>query len=329
VDLFLKKKALVLLSGGLDSTLAAKLVIDQGLDVEAVHFSTPFCNCDKCAVDKVGEDFDLKVHHAFLGQDFLDLLVDPPHGYGSNMNICIDCRILMFKKAKELAGTIGAEYFVTGEVLGQRPFSQRKSAMKLIERETGLERKILRPLSAKLFEETEVEHEGLVDREKLGKITGRRRIAQMELAKEIGVYDYPCPSGGCLLTDPQFSKRLQDYLSHEGRPRVLDMFFLRIGRHFRINGIRVIVGRNEQENNALNSLSEKYGWDTLVVSDYMGPTTVILESDEDVLSKAAAITVRYSDAPKETLVKLIHKQNETKTLVSESMHVEEIEAFRI
>ncbi len=323
------KKALVLLSGGLDSTLAAKLLIDQGIDVEAVHFSTPFCNCDKCSVEKVCEEFDLNVHHLFLGQEFLDLLVDPPHGYGSNMNICIDCRILMFKKAKELSEDIGAEFLITGEVLGQRPFSQRRSVMNLIERETGLEGKILRPLSAKLLEETKVELEGLVDREKLGNIKGRRRIPQIELAKDVGVYDYPCPSGGCLLTDPHFSKRLQNYLKNESTANLVDMFLLRLGRHFRINGVRVIVGRNKQENNVLNSLAEKHGWGILVVRDYMGPTTVIKERDEAVLLKAAAITVRYSDAPKDTFVELIHKHNGSKILGSESMSETEIEALRI
>ena len=324
-----KNKVLALLSGGLDSSLAVKLVLDQGLNVEAVHFSTPFCNCDKCAVDKLGEDFDLKIHHIFLGQEFLDLLVDPPHGYGSHMNICIDCRIHMLIKAKELAAEIGAEYFVTGEVLGQRPFSQRRSAMALIEREAGLEGKILRPLSAKLLAETELERNGVVDREELKDIQGRRRLPQFALAQEIGVYDYPCPSGGCLLTDPHFSKRLRDYLDHEGNPNITDMMLLRLGRHFRINDSRVIVGRNEQENGALEGFAERQGWGILSVNDYVGPTTVLMGSDEEVLSKAAAITVRYSDAPKEGLIKLTFKHKEHRTLEQEAMHVEEINVYRI
>ena len=141
-----KKKGLALLSGGLDSTLAVKAMVDQGIEMEGVHFTTPFCNCDKCSVDQIGEQFDIHVHHLFMGQDFLDLLADPPHGYGSQMNICIDCRINMFRKAKELGDEIGAEFFVTGEVLGQRPFSQRRNAMELIESKAGLKGKILRPL---------------------------------------------------------------------------------------------------------------------------------------------------------------------------------------
>ncbi len=324
-----KKKALVLLSGGLDSTLAVKLIVDQGLDAEAVHFSTPFCNCDKCSVEKVGKDNGIKVHHLFQGQDFLNLLVDPPHGYGSNMNICIDCRIDMFKKAKLFAEEIGAEYFVTGEVVGQRPFSQRKAAMKLIEKEAGLEGKILRPLSAKLLEETDVEKDGIVDREALLGIQGRTRKPQIALAEELGVYDYPCPSGGCLLTDAQFSKKLRDYLDHEGTPNIPDMFLLRLGRHFRINGVKVVIGRDEKENRILTGLALRNGWAVLTVLDYMGPTTVFPELSEQVLDQAAAITVRYSDAPKETPVRLCLKHGESKELISKAMLVEEIENYRI
>jgi len=300
-----KKKALIMLSGGLDSTLAVKLIVDQGLDAEAVHFSTPFCNCDKCSVEKVGVDNDIKVHHLFQGQDLLDLLVDPPHGYGSNMNICIDCRIDMFKKAKIFADEIGADFLVTGEVVGQRPFSQRRAAMRLIKKE------------------------GFVDRDALFDIQGRTRKPQIALAEELGVFDYPCPSGGCLLTDAQFSKKLRDYIEHEGTPNVPDMFLLRLGRHFRINGSKVIVGRDEQENRVLTGLAERNGWAVLTVSDYMGPTTVFPGPNEHALDQAAAITVRYSDAPKETSVKLVLKQDESRERVSQSMPVDEIEAYRV
>jgi hypothetical protein len=201
--------------------------------------------------------------------------------------------------------------------------------MELIEREAGLKGKILRPLSAKLLAETELEQNGIVDREELKDIQGRRRLPQFALAQEIGVYDYPCPSGGCLLTDPHFSKRLKDYLDHEGYPNVMDMILLRLGRHFRINNSRVVVGRNEQENRALEGLAEKHGWGTLSVNNYMGPTTVLIDSDEEILSKAAAITVRYSDAPKEGLIKLTLKHKEHRTLKQESMDVEEIKVYRI
>jgi tRNA U34 2-thiouridine synthase MnmA/TrmU len=325
----MEKKALVLLSGGLDSRLATKIIVDQGLSVEAVHFSTPFCNCDKCSVKQVESENNIKVHYLFQGQDFLDLLVDPPHGYGSHMNICIDCRINMFKKAKEFAEKIGAEYLVTGEVVGQRPFSQRKAIMELIEKEAGLEGKILRPLSAKLLKKTDIEREGIVDREALKNIQGRSRKPQMELAEKIGVYNYPCPSGGCLLTDPQFSKKLKDYLNHEGSPTVSDMFLLRLGRHFRINGVKVIVGRNQQENRVLNGLAKRNGWGMLTVSDYMGPTTILLETSEQILRIAAAITVRYSDAPSRVPVRLSFKHDDVIDLVSKAMPVDKVAAFRV
>jgi tRNA U34 2-thiouridine synthase MnmA/TrmU len=323
------KKALILLSGGLDNSLAAKLILDQGLSAEAVHFSTPFCNCDKCSVEQFGTDNDITVHHLFQGQDFLDLLVDPPHGYGSHMNICIDCRINMFKKAKELADHVGAEYLVTGEIVGQRPFSQRKTIMELIEREAGLEGKILRPLSAKLLKKTKIEEEGIVDRGTLKNIQGRSRKPQMQLAKEVGVYNYPCPSGGCLLTDPQFSKKLEEYLNHGGKPSVSDMFLLRLGRHFRINGVKIIVGRDQRENRVLGGLAKRNGWGTLTVSDYMGPTTILLGTSEQVLDIAAAITVRYSDAPSGVPVQLSYELDDIRDLVSIAMPNNEVEVFRV
>ena len=324
-----KKKGLALLSGGLDSTLAVKAMVDQGVEMEAVHFTTPFCNCDKCSVDQVGEEFNVPVHHLFMGQDFLDLVADPPHGYGSQMNICIDCRINMLRKAKVLGDEIGAEFFVTGEVLGQRPFSQRRNAMKLIESKAGLKGKILRPLSAKLMDATEVEEEGVVDRDSLYAITGRRRIPQMELAEELGVYDYPCPSGGCLLTDPQFAKKLRDYLAHE-KPELEDMIFLRMGRHFRLNGAKAIVGRNEKENNVLSALAERRGFPRLEVKGYMGPISVVMgDTDAKTIEKVAAITARYSDAPRDEVVDVECVDGCERVLKVSSIGDEELESLRI
>ena len=324
------KKGLALVSGGLDSTLAVKAMVDQGLEMEAVHFTTPFCSCDPCAVNAIGEECGIPVYHVFMGQDFLDLLVDPPHGYGSQVNICIDCRILMLRKAHELGERIGADFYVTGEVVGQRPFSQRMKAMRLIEREAGLEGKILRPLSAQLLPETDIEKEGVVDRESLYSISGRRRLPQMELAKELGVYDYPCPSGGCLLTDPQFSKKFRDYLEHEGRPVLEDMAFLRIGRHFRVGEARVIVGRNEGENNRLQSLAERRGIPHMSVSGYMGPVTVLLGGlNDEIVSRSAAITVRYSDAPRDVPVDVEYFNGSVTVLRALAVSNEELEELRI
>jgi len=325
-----KKKGLALLSGGLDSTLAVKAMVDQGLEMEAVHFTTPFCNCDKCAVDEIGKEFAIPVHHVYMGQEFLDLVADPPHGYGSQMNICIDCRIQMFRKAKELGDGIGADFFVSGEVLGQRPFSQRRRAMELIESEAGLQGKILRPLSAKLLPKTEVEENGSVDRETLYAITGRRRIPQMELAEELGVYDYPCASGGCLLTDPQFAKKLREHFDHEGRLVLEDMIFLRLGRHFRLGKAKAIVGRNEQENNALEALARRRGLPVMAVINHMGPSTVVMgDADVEDIEQAAALTARYSDAPRGEMVEVEYKHDGVKSLNITALSDDEIDKLRI
>ena len=325
-----KTKGLALLSGGLDSTLAVKAMVDQGVEIEAVHFTTPFCNCDKCSVDQVSEQFNIPVHHIFMGQEFLDLVADPPHGYGSQMNICIDCRIAMFRKAKELGDDIEAEFYVTGEVLGQRPFSQRRNAMRLIEAEAELDRKILRPLSAKLMEKTDAEEEGVVDRDSLYAIQGRRRVPQMELAEELGVYDYPCPSGGCLLTDPQFARKLRDYIHHEGKPVLEDMILLRIGRHFRLGKARAIVGRNEKENNILSALAQRRGLPRFEVKGHMGPVSILIgDAEAETVEMMASITARYSDAPRDEAVDVECVDGDVSVLNVSSMGDEEIESLRI
>jgi tRNA U34 2-thiouridine synthase MnmA/TrmU len=265
-----------------------------------------------------------------MGQDFLDLLADPPHGYGSQMNICIDCRINMFKKAKKLGDEIGAEFYVTGEVLGQRPFSQRRSAMDLIEAEAGLKGKILRPLSAKLMRATDAEEEGVVDRDSLYSISGRRRIPQIELAEELGVFDYPCPSGGCLLTDPQFASKLRDYIHHEGKPKLEDMILLRLGRHFRLGRARAIVGRNEQENNVLSALAKRRGLPCFEVKGHMGPVSILVgDAEVETFEKVAAITARYSDAPRDEEVDVGVEDGDTRHIRVSSMVDEEIEGLRI
>lgn len=289
-------KALALISGGLDSTLAVKMMKDMEIEVEAVHFTTPFCQCDKCSVDTTAERLNVKVHHILLGEEFLSVVANPPHGYGSQMNVCIDCRILMLRKTKRLAEKIGASFLVTGEVLGQRPMSQYSAAMRLIEREAGVEGIVLRPLSGKLMDKTWMEEEGVVDRSKLLNISGRRRLPQMELAEKLGVYDYPCPSGGCLLTDPEFAARLRDYLDNEGILTMEAILLLKLGRHFRVGSTRVVVGRNETENNVLDGFARRGGI-RLEVEAIAGPVTLVMGGDEDAVRTAAALTVRYSDAP--------------------------------
>jgi len=291
-----KPKVLVLLSGGLDSTLAVKAMVDQELDVEVAMFKTPFCLCDKCSAESTVKKFGIKAHRVLLGQEYLDLVADPPRGYGSQMNPCIDCRIMMMKKAKELSQKLGAKCVVTGEVLDQRPFSQTKRAMELIERTAGMEGHILRPLSAKLLPETEFEKSGQVDREKLHSIQGRRRLPQMDLAKKWGVKDYPCPAGGCLLTDPMFAQRLKDLLKHKKCLKIDDVNLLKIGRHFRVDNYKFVVGRNEKENQRLLKLALQKKQQYLEVVDFVGPITLLeKKTPKKIIEKAAEITVRYSD----------------------------------
>lgn len=320
-----KPKALVLFSGGLDSLLVLRILLEKGIDVETFHFTTPFCLCDKCSVGKASKEFSVKVHGTFADQEYLDIVANPKHGHGSQMNPCLDCRIHMFKKAKKIAEKIKADFIATGEVLDERPFSQRKKAMLLIEKEAGLEGKILRPLSAKLLPETEAEKKGLVDRKQLLAIQGRRRLPQMELAKKLNIKDYPCPSGGCLLTDQRFADKLRDFLEHNKKLTLKDVFLLKIGRHFRIGKNKIIVGRNEEENEKLLSIAKRDKIPYFEVMDYVGPTTLLLgKIDDKVMERTAAITVRYSDAPQKAKV-----MYDKKIIEVEAIKDEELEKWRV
>lgn len=292
-------KAIGLLSGGLDSTLAVKLMIDQGIEVTAFNMITPFCTCTrkgcKHEAGKVAKQFGVPVKIIAVGEEYIEMIKQPKHGYGSNMNPCIDCRIFMFKKAKAYMESIGARFIFTGEVLGQRPMSQHKRAMNLIEKETGLQGLILRPLSAKLLPPTIPEEEQWVDREKLLDIQGRRRLPQIELAKKMGVKDYPCPGGGCRLTDPQFAKRIKEALDF-GEDSIRDIQLLKYGRHIRLpSGAKVIVGRNEEENKVLLQHMNPEDIALEVIGTGSPITLLQKHKDDDDLRQAAKICTRYSD----------------------------------
>ncbi|MFA5092751.1 MAG: tRNA 4-thiouridine(8) synthase ThiI [Candidatus Omnitrophota bacterium] len=248
----MKIKALALVSGGLDSLLAAKLIQNQGIEVVGVHFKIPFC---KLNIKNVFCNIGFKIIEIDLGAEFLKLILKPRYGFGSNMNPCIDCKILMFSKAKILMEELGAKFIITGEVLGQRPMSENKQALKLIKKRSGLDDLLLRPLSAHFFPPSLAEVQGWVKREKLLKFNGRRRNPQTKLAKELGILKFPTPAGGCLLTDADYSKRLEELLVH-AELNLENLALLKMGRHFRIgDNTRLVVGRNEGENNLLEELA--------------------------------------------------------------------------
>lgn len=331
-----KPKAVALLSGGLDSTLAVKLMIEQGVDVKAVAIKTPFCDFDcghGCGfrVKEVAEKLGVELKTFYLGDEYLEMLKNPKHGYGSGMNPCIDCREMMFKVAKDYMQQIDAKFIVTGEVLEQRPMSQNPRALKIIEHESGLDGKVLRPLSAKHLEPTEAEKSGLVKRENLLSIKGRTRKTQIELAKKFGITDYPNSAGGCLLTDPQFAKRVRDLFEHVDKPTLNDTELLKVGRHFRINkDAKLVVGRNKDENDVISSLAMPNDL-LLEARDYKGPLALLRgKYDDSTLALAASIVHRYSDAPKDAECSItIKNNNDLKEISVSSVSAEQLNLYRI
>jgi tRNA-specific 2-thiouridylase len=270
--------AVALLSGGLDSTLAVKMMVDQGIGLTAVHFTSPFCNCSprkagcQHQARKVAAEFGVPIRVVTKGMDYMRIVEKAPHGYGRGMNPCIDCRIYMLRKVAGMMDEIGASFVVTGEVLGQRPMSQHRQTIELIERESGLAGRILRPLSAHLFPPTLPEIEGIVERGRLLAIAGRSRRDQIALAEELGVRDYPCPAGGCLLTDPEIAGRLRDLIAHVPDYGPRDLVLLTLGRHFRLSpALRVVLGRSQAEDERLAALAAP-GDAVFAPENFRGPT---------------------------------------------------------
>lgn len=307
-----KPKAVALLSGGLDSSLAVRMMLEQGIDIEAVAIKTPFCDfdCGKgCGqrVREVADELGIKLKTVYFGEEYLRMLKNPKYGYGSGMNPCIDCRGMMYNAAKEHMKKTKADFVITGEVLFQRPMSQNNRALHIIEKETDMKCKVLRPLSAKHLPPTDAEKMGLIKRENMGDIKGRSRKGQLALAKHFGMSEPPNAAGGCLLTDPGFSKRVKDILDHSDNiPTLNDIELLKVGRHFRItHDAKFVVGRNKDENEVINALVVD-GDIIIEVKDYVGPTCILRckNYDDLLLLKCAAIAARYSDAPRHDLSKV-------------------------
>ena len=302
-------RAVALLSGGLDSTLAVRLLIDQGVEVKALHFYTGFCITEtKRRLGQVRSDGQQYVNPALkaaaqlrvpieivdISDEYFNIVLNPKYGYGKNVNPCIDCRIFMLKKAKEIMEREGYHFVVTGEVLGQRPMSQTLPRLRLIEKEAGLDGLILRPLSAKLLKPTIPEEKGWVNREKLLGIRGRSRKVQLELAKKYGL-DYEQPAGGCCyLTDENYAFRFLEAFDKEGSISRDDLLLFAVGRHFRLpSGTKVIVARNEGEVNFLKGFAGRYSHAYRM--DRPGTFALIKGTPaEDELQTIANIIARYS-----------------------------------
>jgi len=298
----MKKKGLILLSGGLDSTLAAWVMLEQGIELEAINFSLIFHTTAGWA-KRVAERLGIKYRSVDITKDYLDILKNPKHGYGKNINPCIDCRIHMLKKAKDYMSEIGASFAVTGEVLGERPMSQRLNTINVIEKESGLKGLIVRPLSAKLLEPSIPEKEGVVDREKLLDIQGRSRRPQIHLAGKYKIGDYPAPAGGCLLTDENFTNRLKDLMEND-EFIIEKIESLKFGRHFRIGKkLKFIVGRNEAENNTLLEMA-KAGDIVFEPKIVPGPTGILQGSGigPGQIEISARVVSRYSDRTRDDIV---------------------------
>lgn len=311
-------KALALISGGLDSLLATKLILDQQIVVEGINFFTGFTGDHDYPLGKVSSDkngarytadqLGIKLHLVDAVQEFKPILLNPQHGYGSNLNPCLDCKLFMILQAKIWMEKHGFDFLITGEVLGQRPKSQRKDTLPIASKITN--NLIVRPLSAKLLPETLPEKNGWIKRELFCGISGRERKKQIELANKYGFKKFSQPSGGCLLTDVNFCRRLNDLLNHKVKRDYTadDILLLRIGRHLRISGdLKIVVGRNEMENQFMQQHSgEQYLAQAI---DYPG-ALVLLDGEATLanLELTAKIAAYFSKAREQTLVRVSIKK---------------------
>ena len=288
-------KALVLFSGGLDSQLACLLLMKEGIEVVPVFFETYFFKADKAK--KYAEAIGLNLRVEDISNDHLEVVHKPPHGYGKHMNPCVDCHLLMIKRAKEIMEKEGFDFIATGEVLEERPFSQRAGVFEEMEEILGLQGKIVRPLSLKLLPETEAEKRGLINREHMLDIKGESRKVQLQLAKEFGLEVFETPASGCILTDPEYSKRLKTLKKINPNFDGNDATILRRGRVFFENNSVIVIGRNELENNELERLKKPS--DILLKPQFSGASLLIRSfnsevSPESLIEKAITLIINYS-----------------------------------
>lgn len=284
-------KAISLFSGGLDSLLATKLIQKQGIEVLGISCLSPFMKDEEKRVIRGAKILNIKIKFIHFGKEYINRVINPKYGYGKNMNPCIDCKILMYREAKRYMQEERADFIFTGEVVGERPMSQRRNILKFMERKAEIEGRILRPLSGKLLPPTSPEVKEIVKRDCLLDFSGRSRVPQIELARVLKIDEYPAPAGGCLLTDPSFSKRIRESISRN-EISLKDMQLLSIGRHFRLtSGIKVIVGRNEEENVKLTKMADPL--DILFEAKAIS-SPVVLERNGNEVEIPASLCMRYT-----------------------------------
>lgn len=325
----MKTRAISLFSGGLDSILAVKVLEDQQIEVLGLAFETPFFDARKARAAARAIGLPLVVMD--ITQEHLSMLRAPRYGYGRNMNPCLDCHALMLRIAGGKLDALGAAFLATGEVLGQRPMSQNKQSLYVVAKHSGYLPLILRPLSARLLPETEPERRGLVDRARLLDISGRSRKRQMDLAVHYGIARYPAPAGGCLLTDPMFSKRLRELFAERPVPSVREIELLKHGRHFRLpGGEKTVVGRNQRDNTAIENLQSPEDC-VLKMEGFPGPTALIPGGGgEDARRHAASLCVLYGDAPPNVAVRVQCRQGgEVRSLVAAAARREDAQNWII
>ncbi len=294
-----KIKALGLTSGGLDSILAALVLRSQNIYVEWICFESPFFSCEKAR--QAADHLEIPLTVEDITEEFLPVVRQPACGYGQHMNPCLDCHALMAALAGRIMGQKQFDFVFSGEVVGQRPFSQTKSSLRYVEKHSGIDGYLLRPLSARLLPETIPEQEKWVDREELYELSGRSRKPQMALAETFGISEYPSPGGGCLLTDKKFAARLKDLFDHQDDCSGTDCSLLKHGRHFRLSPqAKLIVGRTRTDNQNLVQYRPTGPHCWLKLKEYAGPTCLLIgEAEQGVLMLAAGICAGYGKAPQD------------------------------
>jgi tRNA-uridine 2-sulfurtransferase len=294
-----RKKTVALISGGLDSILAARVMMEQGYDIVGLYFTSAFSKSfgkeQETHAARVSKAVGIDLRVIDMGQDYIDVVRNPVHGYGKNINPCIDCKIFMLRKAGAFMREANTPFVVTGEVLGQRPMSQRRDTFHVIERDADMRGAVLRPLSAKLLPPTKVELDGVVDREKLLGISGRSRTIQLQLAERYGIRGFSTPAGGCLLTDKNFSAKLRDLFDDQQTVQPNDIRLLTVGRHYRIDsGVKIIVGRDNPENQVLISLS-RFGYHLFTPQGFPGPVALLSGNPTQILKQTVGrLIITYS-----------------------------------